>query len=266
MRAILDRVQVNMPFRMLVDRYLPLVVKEGINPEIGLDCFALDSFSKETFITVAGKLRDAGLTITIHAPFYDLRPGAIDKKIREVTIERLHQLFELVPYFSPRSIVCHASFDSKYYFTHEDLWLENSMDTWSRFLPLASELDTIMMLENVYEEDPAMLSSLLKSFDDSDRVFACFDTGHYNAFAQTPLDEWLNMLGIYIRQVHLHDNAGSADEHTPVGEGNFPFHRLFEYLRTRGISPIITLEPHTEENLWKTLTNIKAMKLLDYFD
>ena len=264
MKEILQRVQVNMPFRMLVDRYLPMILKEGINPEIGFDCFALDEYSKKDFLEVADSLRDKGLTITFHAPFFDLSPGAIDRRIRNVTIERLKQVFDLVPYFEPRTVVCHASFDSRYYMANEDLWLENSRETWKQFVHMMIGMDTKIVLENVYESDPLMLQRLLDSFDRSNNIGMCFDTGHFNAFATTPLDIWMDSISSYIGEIHLHDNKGILDEHAPVGDGTFPFHQLFESIREKGIHPIITFEPHNEENLWITLQNIKKMRLLDH--
>lgn len=266
MHDILQKIQVNMPFRMLVDRYLPMVLEERINLEIGFDCFALDGFGKEDFLKVAGILRDEGLTITFHAPFYDLRPGAVDRRIREVTIERLNQVFELVPYFKPKSIVCHPSFDSRYYVSNDDLWLENSRDTWMRFLAMADRMDTVIVLENVYENNPEILNRLINSLNKFDNIRFCFDTGHFNAFSSAPLKEWLESLGTCIGEIHLHDNDGLTDEHAPVGEGSFPFQRFFEFLSEKNIRPIITVEPHTEENLWHTLRNIKDMKLLEYLD
>ena len=59
-------------------------------------------------------LADAGLKITFHAPFMDLRPGAMDDKIRRTSIDRIKQVFDLAPYFHPLKIVCHASFDERY--------------------------------------------------------------------------------------------------------------------------------------------------------
>ncbi len=253
-----------MPFRMLVDEYLDIILKEKINPEIGLDCFALDRFSVSEFRDVANLLHDAGLSITLHAPFFDLRPGAIDRKVREVTIERLRQVFDLVPLFRPRSVVCHAAFDEKYYVSNEDLWLENSRDTWSRFIETAAGMETKIALENVYEGSPKFLSLLLDAFQGSRNICFCFDTGHFNAFSSSTLEEWVDALGSRTGQIHLHDNDGFADEHKPVGEGTFPFHRFFELLKKKGVQPIITLEPHTEENLWRTLENIRRMGLLDY--
>ncbi len=264
MREILKKVQVNMPFKMLVDEYLDIILKEKINPEIGLDCFALDRFSVSEFRDVADLLHDAGLSITLHAPFSDLRPGAVDRKVREVTIERLRQVFDLVPFFRPRSVVCHAAFDEKYYVSNEDLWLENSRDTWIRFVETAAGMGTKIAIENVYESSPKFLSLLLDTFKESQSICLCFDTGHFNAFSGLTLEEWMDALGFRIGQIHLHDNDGFADEHNPVGKGTFPFYRFFELLKEKSVQPIITLEPHTEEDLWHTLENIKRMGLLDY--
>jgi len=264
MQDILKKVQVNMPFQMLVEQYLPVIIREKINPEIGFDCFALDQFSRDEYQRVADILLDAGLSITFHAPFYDLRPGALDWKIRQATADRLSQIFELVPLFRPRTIVCHASFDHKYYVTHEEVWLENSLKMWQQFAAMASEMSTTIALENVYEADPHMLHRLFSSFAPSEAVCFCFDTGHFNAFATTTLDEWMSALGVRIGEIHLHDNNGSGDEHAPVGEGNFPFYQLFDYLHKEKIQPIITCEPHTEENLWRTLKNIEKMGLLEH--
>jgi len=203
------------------------------------------------------------LSVTFHAPFFDLRPGALDRKVREVTIERLKQVFDLVPLFGPKSVVCHASFDEKYYVSKEDEWLENSRETWRHFLAIAGETDTMIAIENVYEKDPHYLKSLLDTFEKDPRISLCFDTGHFNAFSDASLDSWMDELGSSIGQIHLHDNGGFKDEHIAVSEGTFPFPEFFERLKKNRKSPIITLEPHTEETLWRTLENIEKMNLLE---
>ena len=262
MHEILKRVQVHIPFNILRDNLLPTVIKEGINPEIGFNHAVLDQVRREDFLRVADSLREAGLMITFHAPFMDLRPGAIDPRIRQVTIDRLHQVFDLVPSFRPRSVVCHPSFDERYYVSGEQIWLENSIETWGHFLTLASEMDTIIALENVYETGPHHLSLLLDAFT-SNHIRFCFDTGHFNVFSRTPLDAWIDKLAPCLGQVHLHDNNGIADEHLPVGEGIFPFRKLFQMIQERGMDPIITLESHSEKDMWQMLKNIKVMGLLD---
>jgi sugar phosphate isomerase/epimerase len=261
MQEILKKVQIHMPFHMLWDKYLPMVLKERINPEIGFNHESLDRFHPADFKKIADVLVGAGLRTTIHAPFMDLRPGALDPKIRQVTVDRIRQVFDLAPAFRPRSIVFHPSFDERYYVSTEALWLENSIATWQYFLPLAEEMDTLIALENVYETDPKPLKALLASID-SPTICFCFDTGHFNAFARSPLNDWIRELGLLTGQLHLHDNHGITDEHLPLGEGNFPFHDLLQQLTEMGKKPIITLEAHSEKHLWQTLENIRTMKLL----
>jgi len=262
---VLKKVQVHMPFHRLRDGYLKTVVRDRINPEISFTQNVLDNGARDDFRRIADALRAAGLTITFHAPFMDLRPGAIDPKIRQITVERLQQVFDLVPCFRPQSVVCHASFDERYYVSADQVWLENSIATWEPFLSLAEKLHTRIAFENVYETEPRQLKMLLDAFP-SPRACLCFDAGHFNVFSHTPLKKWLETLGSRMGQLHLHDNHGTADEHLPVGEGNFPFGDLFQFIRARDMNPIITLEAHSEEYLRRTVKNIRAMGLLERED
>jgi sugar phosphate isomerase/epimerase len=261
MDEILRHVQVHMPFHLLYSQFLPMVIRKRINPEISFNHTSLDRFNREDFLDVAGRLLDAGLTITFHAPFMDLRPGAIDPGIRQVTIDRLKQVFDLVPFFRPLSVVCHPSFDRKYYVSSERLWLENSLDTWRQFLVVAGEMDTMIALENVYESDTQPFSLILHHLPSPHLCF-CFDTGHFNVFSETPLNVWMENLGSRMGQIHVHDNKGVLDEHLPVGQGTFPFQDFFGRVREQDRDPIITLESHTENDLWQMLGNIKSMDLL----
>ncbi len=263
MREILKKVQVHVPFYLLREKLLPMVIREGIHPEIGFNHHDLDRFPETDFREIADRLTDAGLSVTFHAPFMDLRPGAIDPRIRQATLDRLRQVFELIPWFRPRSVVCHPSFDEKYYISGEKLWLANSLETWRHLSGYVRETQTIIALENVYERDPHHLRLLLDSLD-SPKFRFCFDTGHFNAFAGAPLAEWMETLGERLCEIHIHDNHGTADEHLPVGEGTFPFGELLAMVRERNLKPILTIESHSEKNLRKMLENIRSMKLLEW--
>jgi sugar phosphate isomerase/epimerase len=193
----------------------------------------------------------------------DLRPGALDDKIRQTSLDRIKQVFDLAPYFQPLRIVCHPSFDDRYYVDCDDLWLESSIKTWTELIALVENTKTVIALENVYEKDPHILRRLFEALS-SDRICFCLDTGHFNVFSHTPLKIWLQELGKYLGQLHLHDNHGLTDEHLPVGNGKFPFDELFQSLKKNKIHPIITLEAHAQDDLWQSLENIKSMALLDF--
>jgi len=160
-----------------------MVIREGINPEISFNHRDLDSFSADDFRQTAERLADAGLFDHVSCPLPGFASGAIDPQIRQVTVERLRGVFELATLFRPRSIVCHPSYDAKYYVSGEKLWLENSLETWRSLLAYLEGTETIIAMENVYERGPHQLAPLLDALD-SPQVRFCFDTGHANAFGK----------------------------------------------------------------------------------
>lgn len=258
MPSVSSQVQVHMPFRELHDRYLSMVLARRFNPEISFDFATLERFRREDYQRVADQILDAGLSVTFHAPFMDLRPGALDPQIRQVSINRIREVFDLVPLFHPRSVVCHASFDHRYYVSTEELWLQNSVETWTLFIRMAEEMDTTIALENVYEKAPYLLDRLLQACG-SPRMRFCFDTGHFNVFSGASLDEWIQVMAPHLFHLHLHDNGGTADEHLAVGQGSFPFSHLFRLLQDKDLRPIMTMEAHREETLWQSLKNLETM-------
>ncbi len=264
MQDVLKHLQVHIPFDQLLQKHLDKVLREGINPEIAFNCATLDRFNDGEYAGLAQRLCGPHRSITFHGPFMDLRPGAVDPQIRHVSFMRFLRVFEIAVHFRPRAIVFHPSYDERYYVSSGRKWLENSIGTWSKLLPLADQLDTRIALENVYETDPDWIGRLLDAFP-PERVGFCFDTGHFNAFARTPLETWMDRLGHRLVEVHLHDNRGALDEHLPVGEGTFPFGEFFSILAGKGLRPILTVEAHTEQNLSRTLFNIGRLGILEGF-
>jgi sugar phosphate isomerase/epimerase len=263
MSEILKRIQVHIPFYLLKEKLLPMVIREGINPEIAFNHLDLDRFRMTDFRETADRLAGSGLSVTFHAPFLDLRPGAIDPKIRQVSLERLSRVFDLIPLFRPRSIVCHPSFDEKYYISGEEQWLANSLETWNSLIEYVRGTETIIAMENVYERGPHQLRPLFDAID-SPHVRFCFDAGHANTFGSAPYQEWMEVLGDRLGEIHIHDNNGTTDQHLPVGEGNFPFRELLTLVRHRNLKPILTVEAHSEKSLRRMLENIRTMNLLEY--
>ena len=247
------KVQVNVPFRMLHDIYLDRFLKYALNPEIGIDAAALEGFAFADFKRIGKILHDHALSVTLHGPFIDLSAGSTDPAVMALTRNRFKQLLKLVPVFKPKTVVCHAGYDWKRYGYFKAQWIENCLETWSWLANGLAETGTGLMLENVYEEDPQDMLVLFDRLKDLNVGF-CLDCGHLSAFGNSGLKIWLESLGPYIRQLHLHDNHGNNDEHLAMGLGKIDFELLFNYLKSNNISPpIITLEPHQEEDLWPSL-------------
>ena len=252
-QALLRQTQVNIPFKMLYETYLDRFLGYELNPEIGIDAEALEHFDFSDFQRIAEKLQAHHLSITLHGPFIDLSAGSTDPAIKAVTRSRFEQLLKLVPVFRPRAVVCHAGYDWKRYGYAREEWIESSLDTWSWLAGSLVEQGSRLMLENVYEKEPQDIGIILEGLKNQNVGF-CLDAGHLFAFGNGELEPWLKGLGSYIGHLHLHDNHGSNDEHLPLGQGNIDFKHLFAYLISNDLPrPIITLEPHREEDLWPSL-------------
>jgi sugar phosphate isomerase/epimerase len=110
-----------------------------------------------------------------------------------------------------------------------------------------------LMLENVYEHHPEALRDLFEQLRGKGVGF-CLDVGHQKAFSRASLAKWLQELGPFLGQLHLHDNNGQGDEHIAMGRGTVDFPYLFQWLAARRDSPpVVTLEPHEEKELWLSL-------------
>lgn len=250
-----------MPIIDLEEKYLALIKKHRFNLEILLDFRSLDRLSDQYFKKSAKSLLKLGINTTIHAPFHELFLGAPDGLIQKAAIKRMDAAFKVAGYFKPESIVIHLNYEEKRFRFVYDEWLSQIIPNIKRYAEKCDKMKAFLSVENVYEETPdamAELFSKLKGFP----VYHCLDVGHLNAFSKINLDSWLKTLGRYIRQFHLHDNDGSNDTHSPIGTGNVDWGRVRTFISGMDPKPLITLEPHSEDDLWKTFEGFDKTGLL----
>jgi len=245
----------HVPYSRLSEN-LEYVVANRINPELFFSAPALDQVVWEELAAQAHILHEAGLATTIHAPFLDLNPGAIDPLIRQVTHTRFQQVFQAAEILKPRVIVFHPGYDDLRYGGSRLDWLKNSIDFWKEFVPRAKETGSIIAVENIFEKEPSTLRALLEAIDDPG-FRHCFDVGHWNMFTSVTLEEWFADLGPFIAEAHIHDNHGQADEHLPPGEGQIDFKLLFALLERHAPDAVQTIEAHTLERMERALKTLK---------
>lgn len=243
--------QINIPYSMLLQK-IDLVLQHRLFPEIYFSADDLDLYSKEEGKELAATLHKNGLDITFHGPFMDLSPGGVDRRIKEVTLDRFSQTIEIAGLFKPKVIVFHPGYEKWKFDGNVGLWFESSLQTWKPLVEEAKEWGLTIAIENVFEENPDPLTMLLNEIRSPHFKF-CFDTGHHHVFSKTPLSLWMETLRDDLVEVHLHDNHGEMDEHLPVGEGRFDFNELFSLFSRWRLTPIHTLEPHEEAHLWRSL-------------
>lgn len=216
----------------MVEARIEMVEELGV----GVELYAENNIIEDILLAEAARigklLQDKGVPCTVHAPFWDLSPGGFDRQIRTVTKDKLKKAVAMARLLDAKGIVCHPGYDKwRFGGSIEERWLEASIDTWTEIIAEAAG-GPPLMLENVFEETPATFITLFDRLKGKELYF-CFDTGHFNLFTALPLEAWLIPLGDRIREMHIHDNHGSSDEHLPVGKGTFPFRELKAFLHKR---------------------------------
>ncbi len=255
-RAI-GQVFITMKARQFEKRFAPLVERWRMNCELVLDHHALDSFAKKDFRHIAKCMLCCGVRRTVHAPFQELFLGAPDILVRKAAMERLKYAFDIAALFKPESIVLHLNYEEKRFGFVFAEWFRNIIPDLEVFAKKAEAMGAMLALENVYEENPGTMREILLRLSGKN-VWSCLDVGHVNAFSKAPLRQWLAKIGEFIRQFHLHDNDGKRDAHAPIGSGNVDFSKIARFIAVSRQKPMITLEPHTEEDIWKTLEGFCA--------
>ncbi|HHB75546.1 MAG TPA: sugar phosphate isomerase/epimerase [Desulfobulbus sp.] len=253
---------INAPFDRLQNELLELFTGNRIQPEIGLEGAWFWDCPFGNFEKIARIFQEQGLDCTLHAPFHDLAPGGFDKRIVALTREKLGRAFALIDLFRPRAIVCHLGFEENKHQAQFDRWLETSLSTWKPLVELAASSGTKVHFENTYEQGSVAHKRLLQELD-AENVGFCLDTGHLMAFAGTGWRPWLKELGPWLGQLHLHDNDTTTDAHLALGAGSFDFFDLFGYLKENNLRPLVTLEPHSRQDLLHSLAYIDKTGLFD---
>ncbi len=250
-----------MPLTNFDERNMALVKKYRFNLEILLDFRALDRFSDTYIKKTAKSLQKLGLKTTIHAPFHEIFIGAPDGVIQKAALRRMDAAFNSAVYFKPHAVVAHLNYEEKRFRYVYDEWHNRIVPGLKHYAEKCDKMGAFLSVENVYEETPDAMTELFSELKDFP-VYHCLDVGHLNAFSKTSLDIWLKSLGRFIRHLHLHDNDGSADTHSPIGTGNVDWGRIRTFISGMDPKPLITLEPHTEEDLWKTFEGFNKTGLL----
>jgi sugar phosphate isomerase/epimerase len=244
----------HIPFNRIPE-HLDLIRKDRLNLEIYFGSSALDSLSSDDIMALNRAL-DYNPSLSFHAPFMDLSPGAVDSKVRRATVERFTHILDIAEIMRPRAVVFHSGYEKWKYALNVNLWLEKSLMTWQPLNSRAADMGIKISVENIFEDDPSNLK-LLMEYMNSENFGICFDTGHFNLFSKYPLETWMDSLNPYIIELHLHDNDKTSDQHLPMGDGTFDFRKFFSLLRNKNC--IHTIEAHSPDHAFKSMAYLETI-------
>ncbi|MEM9777999.1 MAG: TIM barrel protein, partial [Chloroflexota bacterium] len=173
-----------------------------------------------------------------------------DRQIQEVVRGRMLQALEFVEFVGATHMVIHSPFNP---FGNPFLNLGTSSrlitdavhQTLKDVVKAAESLGCTIVIENIYDKNPAPLLELVRSFA-SDFVKMSLDTGHAMIMHKmgggpTP-DQWAAAAGDLLGHIHIQDTDGMDDRHWAPGRGDINFFPLFEQVKSLAETPRLILE------------------------
>jgi sugar phosphate isomerase/epimerase len=256
----MEPIHIQMPYPLLKD-YLEMLRKRRYDLEIYFSGAVLDQIEKQDIEKLLERL-DWNPRLTLHAPFMDMNPGAMDPMVRSVTQVRFRQFLAVAAILKPCAVVFHGAYDRWRYSGRKDIWLDNSIEIWQKVMESAAKIGLRVAVENVFDEDPEAIQMLIEKIDNPDFGF-CFDTGHFNLFSSVTMEQWFASLGRHLVEVHLHDNDGTADSHWALGQGNIDFEKFFGLMNDHAPLPVLTVEVHDKNGIESSLEHVKRLMRQD---
>lgn len=210
----------------------------GFGLEIAQYCTAWNM--DEEFAQVDGivkqELEGIGAS-TLHGPYNELFPCAIDKKVRVLAAQRYRQAIALAKRYGAEKVVIHGGYYERLYYP---VWyVEQSIVFWKDFLKEDPGVEIV--LENVFETDPQWLLDIVQGADHP-KLKMCLDVGHVNAYSPIPVSQWLEICSPVLSHFHIHNNDGIRDQHSALCEGKIPMKELLRQIEQQCPEATVTLE------------------------
>jgi sugar phosphate isomerase/epimerase len=185
------------------------------------------------------RLPEVRRLVTMHGPFDDLAPASGDPRIVAVTRSRVTACLDVAEQLGVTRVVFHTCF----HYHNPQPW---SLPAWAGrhaafWRDVLRGRTVEVLLENLWDPSPELFGSAIDMIG-LPAVAACLDTGHAHVHTAAPPHFWVEALGPRLRQLHLHDNDQSFDQHLVPGEGTIDWSAFAQALRSLGVSVPAVLE------------------------
>lgn len=194
------------------------------------------------YMTDTSVLENFSLHYTIHAPYHGINIASLFETIRRASIEVTLDCLSVASEIGA-NVVVHPGY---YAWEQERMPARRQFNKSLRELTNAAEdFSLAIYLENMGGMDYFLLRKPGELDLLGDTGFA-LDVGHANlnnclpAFLETSVDH-----------MHIHDNNGRSDSHSPVGDGHIDFQAVMDTVHRDHATPV--LEVSTFEGVMKSI-------------
>ncbi len=222
-----------------------VIAAGGAGPEVYVPAESLRRFTP-SFTAECRRLLDSFPSHTVHAPFMDVWPGAVDADMRGLSLDKMRRTLDIAAELGSRLVVMHYNYDPIYYSLHFSSWLERAAEFYATLLD--GRDGPLIALENIADPTPYVALQLVEKAA-RPRLIHCFDFGHHHVFAAISFQEWLFYLNPRGHiHFHLHDNLGGSDDHRAPGQGDIDWPAAKAVIAGLSCPFSIALEPKSPES------------------
>lgn len=176
-------------------------------------------------------LESYGMKNVIHAPFSDLNIGALNEKLRRVTLEIIFETLEIAHEMGSLLVVLHPGHYSPLSFKFAKAYEKVHRRSLEEIDRVAEKIGVRVALENMpkFPILDGQTAERIHNLIDGTNLYVTFDVGHLYTVTKNYV-EFLELLGDRIIHIHLHDNNGESDSHLALGDGVIPWDDVLKVL------------------------------------
>lgn len=158
------------------------------------------------------------MSFQVHAPMSDVNIGSVYEPMRLAALNEVKQTIMMCRQLEIPLVTMHPGFIQGIAFMNRPKALEKTKSSVNELAAFAHENSVVIAIENMPANINCACTTATELIEVADGagIGICFDMGHANTSGQ--IDEFLKLVGRF-KNVHLHNNAGSWDQHNEVDDG-----------------------------------------------
>ncbi|MCR4899094.1 MAG: sugar phosphate isomerase/epimerase, partial [Acholeplasmatales bacterium] len=210
-----------------LDKYIKLANKYNLGFEYNdfYDPEFLDNGNVDNLINIYKSLNRKD--DTMHGVFYDIVLDSTDPKIAKISYDRVKSSLDIAAKLNLKGVVFHTNYitwmKNDWYRKN---WVKKNKDIYLKLIEEYPNLE--IYIENMFDLDPYELRNLMDEIN-HERIGVCLDVAHAS-ISNIDINIWFDVLGKYIKHIHINDNDLKVDSHDEIGKGLIDYKKVFNLI------------------------------------
>lgn len=239
-----------------LDKYIKLANKYNLGFEYNdfYDPEFLDNGNVDNLINIYKSLNRKD--DTMHGVFYDIVLDSTDPKIAKISYDRVKSSLDIAAKLNLKGVVFHTNYitwmKNDWYRKN---WVKKNKDIYLKLIEEYPNLE--IYIENMFDLDPYELKNLMDEIN-HERIGVCLDVAHAS-ISNIDINIWFDVLGKYIKHIHINDNDLKVDSHDEIGKGLIDYKKVFKLINKLDDKTSILIEIKDYD---KTVNSLKYLNII----